>query len=100
MIQNPEMMNMMMNQNMMGSGMMGQGKGIMSGSGMGQMIIQDPELREQFNQQKLEHQKIMSELMSADMSDLAIQQKIKYQVEEHQKFMDELTKQINTQTNP
>ena len=95
------MMNMMMDQNMMGSGMMmGQGKGMMMGSGMGQMMMQDPELLEQFNQQKLEHQRIMNELMSADMSDPALQQKIKDQVEEHQKFMDELMKQINTQTNP
>jgi len=42
----------------------------------------------------------MPELMSADMNDPAIQQKIKDQVEEHQKFMDELMKQINAQTNP
>ena len=92
MMQNPEMMNMMMDQNMMGSGMM-------KGSGMGQMMIQDTELREQFNQQKLEHQEIMNDLMSADMSDPAVQQKIKDQIEKHQKLMDELMKQINTQTN-
>jgi len=73
---------------------------MMFGSGMGQMMMQDPELREQFNQQKLEHQKIMNELMSADMNDPGIQQKIKDQVEEHQKFMDELMKQINAQTEP
>ncbi|MDH3488988.1 MAG: hypothetical protein OEL56_00910 [Nitrosopumilus sp.] len=42
----------------------------------------------------------MNELMSADMSDPAVQQKIKDQVEEHQKFMDELMKQISAQTNP
>ena len=42
----------------------------------------------------------MPELMSADMNDPAIQQKIKDQVEEHQKFMDELMKQINAQTDP
>jgi len=65
-----------------------------------QMMIQDPELREQFNQQKLEHQRIMNELMSADMNDSAVQQKIKDQVEEYQKFMDELMKQINVQSNP
>ena len=100
MMQNSEMMGMMTNQNMMGSGMMNQGTGMMPDSGMGQMMIQDPELREQFNQQKLEHQKIMNELMSADMSDPTVQQKIKDQVEEHQKFMDELMKQISTQTNP
>ena len=57
--------------------MMGQGKGIMSGSGMGQMAIQDPELREQFNQQKLEHQRIMNRLMSSDMNDSTVQKKIK-----------------------
>ena len=99
MMQNPDMMNMI-NQNLMGSGMMGQGKGMMAGSSMGLMMIQDPELREQFNQQKLEHQRIMNELMSADMNDPAVQQKIKDQVEEHQKFMDELMKQINAQTSP
>jgi hypothetical protein len=82
MMQNSEIMGMMTNQDMMGSGTMGsgtmgsgimsQGKGMMSDSGTGQMMIQDPELREQFNQYKLEHQKIMNELMSADMSDPAI----------------------------
>lgn len=49
--------------------------------------------------EKIEHQKIMNELMSADMSDPAIQQKIKGQVEKYQKFTDELMKQINAQTN-
>ena len=48
----------------------------------------------------LEHQRIMNELISTDMSDPVVQQKIKDQVEEHQKFMDELMKQINSQTNP
>ena len=71
---------------------------MMSGSGMGQMMmIQDPELREQFNQQKLEHQRIMNEWMSSDMNDPTVQQKIKGQVEQHQKFMDDLMKQINAQ---
>jgi len=42
----------------------------------------------------------MNELISTDMSDPVVQQKIKDQVEEHQKFMDELMKQINSQTNP
>ncbi|GKS67558.1 hypothetical protein YTPLAS73_11050 [Nitrosarchaeum sp.] len=63
-------------------------------------LMQDPKLREQFNQQKLEHQRIMNELMLADMNDPVIQQKIKDQLEEHQKFMDELMKQVNAQTNP
>ena len=70
----------------------------MSGSGMGQMMIQDPELREQINQQRLEHQRIMNEIMSADMSDPAVQQKIKEQMEEHQKVMEELMSKINAQT--
>ena len=95
MMQNPEMMNMM-NSEMM----MGQGNGMMSGSGMGQMMISDPELQGQFSQQKLEHQKIMNDLMSADMSDPVIQQKIRDQTAEHQKFMEELMNQINSQISP
>ena len=42
----------------------------------------------------------MNELMSSDMSDPQVQQKIKEQLEGHQKFMDELMKQINAQASP
>ncbi len=37
----------------------------------------------------------MDELMSSDMSDPAIQQKIIDEMQAHQKFMDELMNQIN-----
>ena len=40
----------------------------------------------------------MNEIMSADMNDPVVQQKIKEQMEQHQKIMEELMSKINAQT--
>ena len=43
---------------------------------MNQMIAQDPELQDKINQQRLEHEQRMQEMMSSDLNDPQIQQKI------------------------